>query len=83
MPFQGNTILTEMSGRFDTAFFIAIGSYIACNVLLGGMVSLRGLSLKDMGIMGRIYLAIRAAWNEGCNVLRGAEHRKCTFHTGG
>lgn len=37
-------------------------------------MSTRGLSLKDMGIMGRIYLAIGAAWNAGCVELRGGEH---------
>jgi len=68
-----NTILIGMSGRFDTAIFIVIGTYVASNILLGTMMSIEGLSLKDMGIMGRIYLAIWAAW--GCVELRGGERQ--------
>ena len=68
-PLLCNTIFIDMSGQF--AIFIMIGSYIICNLLLGALMSIQGLSLKDMGIMGRPYLAIGAAWNAGCIELRG------------
>jgi len=62
-----------MSVRFDTAIPIAIGSYVACNLLLAVLMEIRGLSLKDMGIMGWINLTIWAAWDRW--FLLGGEHQ--------
>ena len=44
-------------------------SYLACHILLSMVMAIRGLSLKDMGLMGlitcRIWAACGKAYGEG------------------
>jgi len=57
-------MLIVASGRFDTVVLIVVASYAVCHLLLSTVLTIRGLSSKEMGLMGLINHGIWVACEE-------------------
>jgi len=55
-----------MSGDFSTLVAVVVGSYIIFHAIFTMVLAVRGLTLKDMGLMGVMNHRLRAACKSAC-----------------